>query len=559
MIIPVVLSRNELVNHEQIIGRTNAGKSVAMLVQYQGIVKLPNLSTMLFAVESSQLRKIPKNSIILNCSEQGNYRYNPLAIVPGTTLNEHVDDLCRSFSTLWLGIASMGMMKPIITQLVKDGRTMKDLVRTIQNTPKSELRDKILNRLAIIDNPFFDTKKAINLEVLSNMHVIFLIEGLDSQVASFFFNDIVSKIMRHKRNMYEHSKNVENQHLEILLLDEAQRFLPGADLKRDDIAYLPLISAIAQSRKLGIGFIFAFQQPSMINDAFLANAGTILAGPLGNEEDIHSIRNTLGLNRDQLDYYRLMPQRKFLFKKSGSTVFPIEIPEVYLPETIVDKEFIDSWNKNAGEVARELFHKETPVNTKPIAEKNDHYLFIETINSNPFHSVTYYYELLKEHFALQKANRIRNELEGKGFIRSHKIPTGKRYVVGIEATDEGLNHFGIERNFTLSRGADFPHSYIVENVKRHFEKQGKAVSKEHRFANHFCDLYIEPGLIIEIAIANKSEREKENILADLEHVSKVLVIGNNKAHLETIRAILPTNANVHYKLFCEFNNGTSNS
>jgi len=557
------LKREDLVAHELLLGKTKFGKTCAMLHQYESMLSIRNLFTMLFAVEGSELRILEslkrKNVMILDAHR---FRYNPLAPINGATIEEAVDDVLRSLSSLWLGIASMGALKPILLDIMRNKGTIADLGRRVFSMKHGELRDKIMNRLVLLDARFFSGTEPLDLDLIAGMHVIFLIESLDSQAAAFFLHDLTAKLMRFKRNRREHFRNPADQNINILLLDEAQRFLPSASLQRDDLAFLPLMSAIAQSRKLGIGFVMALQQPSFIHPAFMAQAGVILAGSLASEMDIRGVRMALGLTNEQVDFYRNMPQRTFLMRKDGPA-FPVTIPEVQLSNKPFSAEDIDAWNReviaNSDLPLASLFQREDgKAPSVPLAvQKDAFWLFLDCVNRNQCRPVTWYYAhpTLKEHFALQKANRIRRELQEQGLVKIHKVKTGLRYVLGIEITEKGYQRSGLKPTLIASRGGEFPHTYIVENVKRTLEEKGAVVQREKKLGDHWADL-VTPDMAIEVAIGNKPELEAQGILENLRHVKAALVVGNDKAHIEEVRKALPKEALdlVQFKLFYEVGN-----
>ncbi|MEK9138462.1 MAG: hypothetical protein AAB393_15155, partial [Bacteroidota bacterium] len=293
--------------------------------------------------------------------------------------------------------------------------------------------------------------------------------------------------------------------LHVVLLDEAQRLLASGSLDRDDIAFLPTIDTIVRARKYGIGFVAALQQPSMIHRAFISNAGFILAGPLNDDADTRIVRSVFNLTPEQLQYYRTMPTRTFLLHRSG-TVLPVIIPEINLPEVLWDKERTDAWNVRVlGRIPalEALIYKEPPyvppaaIHTQQSDQSlpdSDELTFLKMVNDHPCHKLNDYYEMLKDHFKLQKANDIRKELVKYGLVIPHKITHGGRgSLIGLEITEKGYRNYRLKPHLVFSRGADYAHTFIVENVKRHYETKGAQVRREARIGSHFADLLVEPA------------------------------------------------------------------
>ena len=554
--------------HELIVGRAGAGKTVTLLKQYSHLLQLKRVATILFAVEGSELRileHLPVNAerpLILVCGERGNFRYNLLSPTPGATLEENVEDILRMFTTLWLAVASIGILRPILYELVKDAmngtrRGITDICNALRALKYSESRDKVLNRLAGIDSLFFDTDELLDLRIACSSHLVFAIDSLGMATASCFINSILSKILRYKRLTGEHFRNPEDQRINILLLDEAQRFLPPGNLLRDDFNNLPLVAVAGQSRKLGVGLILALQQPSLIHDSFIAQAGTMLAGPLHNENDMRAVRTALGLTSEQIEFYRLMPQRTFLMRKTGTAVFPVTIPEVELSDTPMDGMAIARWNQQVIHAKPELahlLHQERAPNPPPMAPQDDGYILLDCVNTNPCHMATWYQHELKGHFAGEKADRIVDDLVDKGWLRKWPIRTGaKGRLIGLEPTDQGLEHYGIKRLLRRSRGASFEHTYLAVNIARQYRAASRDATIEECLGEHPADVYVKPDLAIEVALGNDPEDEVKGIITDLDHVPNVQVVGNSRGHLDEVKRKLPEQYHdrVSFELFCD--------
>lgn len=556
--VEITTEREGLIGNELVCGRVKTGKTSAMLYTYKSLFEINNFATWIMATEGSELRilnSLPKKVIVLHPKI---FKYNPLTPI-GNNLEKNVDICFNAMSSAWLGVASRGFITPILKSLfseIMNGRpkSLKDLIQLVRSSKYSDAKEKVLSRLQIFDSPFFNTEKPIDMELLANNHVIFLVESLESQVITYFFNDLIAKLMLWKRTKGEHGKNPENQHLHAVFMDECQKYLPSSmlHLHRDDLANIPSFQSAQDTRKLGIIMIWATQQPSLIHDAFLANCSNLLLGPLSNESDLRIVSKACGLTPEQLDYYRKMPQRNFLFYKDGKT-FPVTIGNVEFGDRIPDENEIEEWNeevlKSKPELAK-LFRDEKAQSQKITVQNDDHFKFIEAINNYPCYPTTYYYKLLKQHFQQQKANQIKKTLEEKGFIKCHTIPTGMRYHSGIEITESGYEHFQLKRNLVYSKGADFPHTYIAENVCRYFGRGCEVVEREKKLGEHYADLFFK-DTAIEIAVGNKCEYEKQNIMADLQHVGKVVVVGNDREHLEKIKKSV-SDERVDYKLFCDF-------
>ena len=158
----------------------------------------------------------------------------------------------------------------------------------------------------------------------------------------------------------------------------------------------------------------------------------------------------------------------------------------------------------------------------------------------------------QKEFQLQKFYKLKAELEKDNCIIGHRLFNGRREVVGIEITEKGYEKYGLKRNFISWRGSYYPHSFFAESIRRHFQKQGKTVVREKKLGDHWADLWVQQEkLAVEVAVGNKPEMEVQNIERDLQHAENVLVIGNDKDHLQKIMKHFPVAGKVQFKLFCD--------
>ena len=551
--IPVKLRREHLLTHQLICGATGHGKTGALLQEWIGLLGLPNLSTALFAVEGSEMRVLEhltdKRVVILNCAEE--FSYNPLAPVEGIPIESAADDLVRALSVMWLGVASMSLLKPLVKSLMEDHvrgtpRTMADLCEAVRRSKYSSSRDAVLNKLAVLDTNLFRSKQPLNVPLLSKLHVVYLIEGLDSHVAAFFLNDVLAKTMRWKRVVLRaHFLNPDKQHINIFLADEAQRLFSAANaMSSHDLVFLPVITVGVQGRKLGIGLVLATAQPNLIPDSFLANAGVILAGRLGNEADSHTIRSILALNANQFEYYQtLMPKRTFLFRLAGGTLtFPVTIPHVQMSQTPFSTEDIQEWNAERMAEQPELaslFSNLREDGYSPMAKldlPDDLRVFVKTVAENacPFTTL-----IKRLPWGPQKSYALRAQALRENMIQEGRATLGGRGFERIcYITPLAEQRYRI-RSCIACRGS-WLHGYLMERIRTTKSQNGLILRKEVLLGNRIIDLLDEEGKSgFAIALGNKPQIEAAAILDNLGHLAQLYVIGNSKEHIKSVRKCLP--------------------
>lgn len=201
-----------LLTHQFILGGTDSGKTYAELFQYQNLVNQPNLSTTYFSVEGNEtgILEYANNVILLDCSPNGNFRFDPLGVVEGARAIDITDDICRNIASLNIKLRGIGILKPIILEAVEAkmaGKqvSLSNIYDSIKGVKASESKEVLLNRMTLLkDTEFFQTSQPIRMDILAHAHVMFLIEHLDSFSQNFFINSYVSKLMRYKRTIREH-------------------------------------------------------------------------------------------------------------------------------------------------------------------------------------------------------------------------------------------------------------------------------------------------------------------------------------------------------------------
>lgn len=548
-----------------VLGRPGCGKTRLALNLFTQLISQDKTHVWLFDVEGSAmsvLDTIDRNDVVvLNCGKD--WRFPLLAPVQGASIDENADDLFRAISSVtWMASLSATELLPELAshmERVQCGEhlDLRHVISAIRTHRNSQIKERVLGKLSLLDTEFFRGTTELDLDLLTKTNVVFNLSNLSSTCAQIFFESLSAKTLRYKQVVQEQFKTAVEQEKLIIAADEAQTlFGAGQGQTSRDDNLLPTTTLATRGRKHSVGLLLALQRPEALeNTGLMSLARTLISGPLHSEADVKLLRMSLGLLPSQLDWFKAMPTQAFAVRHDGD-LFPMKALDLNLGTSVWDEARINQFNQHvlkARPALARLFNAQAKPSSTPIAQKDDYFKFIEAVNDHPCHSVTHYYELLKEHFQLQKANQIRKKLEEDELIRVHNIRTGHRHVLGIEPTDKGLERYGFRGNLVFSRGADFEHTFLVENLKRHFEKQEKQVKKEKQLGSHFCDLYVEPDLAVEAAIGNKVTLEVQGIEADLQHAQTVLVVGNSKDHLQKIREALTDDmrSRVTCKLFCE--------
>jgi hypothetical protein len=598
--VPVHLDREWITRHQLIVAATGMGKSGLLLSEWMALQNpdLPRVSTALFAVEGNEVRALDhssaKRAVILDCANT--FSYNPLAPVPGISAEAAADDLVRALSIMFLGVAGMSLLKPIVKRLMEEHlrgtpRTMADLRVAVRGT-KHRARDQVLNKLDVVDANMFRSSKALDVEKLCRLHVVYLVEGVDSHVIAFFFQDLLAKTMRWKRVVEQaHFKDPGEVQLVVFLVDEAQRlFNVAAAMSPQDLVFVPSIMAAGQSRKLGLGLILATQQINLIPESFVANCGVVLAGRVGDTASLQTLRSILGLDERQFAYYRgLMAKRTFLLRKAGAALpFPVTSPEIRMGRTALSAEAITKWNREVGEAipaAAELLRNyagpredaggdgagirgsedrgvaagregaarsegkpagggtgSVPVEKGSLRSRD--LLYAEAIVRQNFNTTCEVFTHLRGVLSQQDANACRRRMLEKGELAVERIANGgKGTICSLVLTPIGLGAYGLQAPPPCGRGS-YEHQWLCFRMAEYWRAHGRVVGLEHELGSsggggrrRYVDLWIEPeGWAIQLSLRNQKGKEIEAVidLMGVAEVRRILLVANNRPHLQAL-------------------------
>ncbi|MEK7996081.1 MAG: hypothetical protein AAB403_19965 [Planctomycetota bacterium] len=581
-------TREHLSHHLGCVGGTGSGKSALAQGLFAALVDLPDTSATYFAPEGNELRMLAllsePNTLILQCDDL--HSFNVLAGLPDVSPELNADDFLRAFFSRWTNERTYGLLKPFLVQFDQDlkrgfPRGLPDLIDAVaHHIHNREVRDFLLGRLGSIDVPFFRGRQPFPVQLLAEANAIRLTKTLPRRVESMLIQIMQARALR-----YRIWKN--DSHMHVVFIDEAQSSLNVSGMEPQTIQELPTADAINRGRKHGLVTCWISTSIADIDPTFVRLSGTLLIGGLDHPIDKSLIQRAVMMDPRQSTWYSEIKPQQFLLKSTGTAVFPIMASQLKLGPSDLSQKEIDAWNKRvlkshpdwapllkAGLPAVQQTRVAPGSRTVAVGGQlgaidpqpptsigdSDERLFLAAVNENPYRQVTDYYDILDEqgHMGQAKAADLRQKLEGAGMLKVHSIRTGARGgQKGLEITDAACQKYGLKKKLVLGKGADYEHSYLVANLERHFSDQHKTVEHEALFGSHRVDFLVDKILPVEVAIGNKCADEARGILKDLERADTVLVVGNDKVHLEGVRKALPANvlSRAQIKLFCEVMDG----
>ena len=320
------------------------------------------------------------------------FKFNPLRPPESVDVLTWIETFTDMF------IHAFGLREPSASILVK---SLKELYEENSNPTLAELASKvedyqpissfdkeswrsILTRLTLLTEAslgkVFSTRIGVKLEDMMKRFVIFDLSRIPLLENKQFLIEVIYGMV------YEYLKAKDDREKTkgMFVIEEAHNiFGPKTNFDRD-IMLKPEI-ALCEMRDFGWGTIVIDQQPSKLSSEVIANTANKICHKLVRKEDCDTIRNSIGLNREQTEYLGELSKGE-VFVKLDRDSFPYTFHARIEPVT-----FTGQVRRNeVEEHMRSFFEtypidKETEVSTE-IAEgikASSTSSSIETIDVNP--------------------------------------------------------------------------------------------------------------------------------------------------------------------------------
>lgn len=552
-------SLKQAVQHTGLVGGPGSGKTAFAQFLILQHLRNPNARVIAICPEGDETRILPLVPGNMAVFHPGNYRFNPVAPVEEASTEENAEDTFNAIaSATWMGIRTYKDFQPRLVQLngemaAGQPRGLHDFIARCSDIQDREIKQTLIGKLQSLDHPFFRSRGPLRMSLMASANCLFLIPQLPVHVESAFVQLLLARLLRYKQYLASRCPDL----IHIFAMDEVQRYLSTTGQDPQTVQRSPAVDVVNRGRKFNLGLIWVLQRPSVIEPSFL-KTGLFCAGNLDAHDDLSVARSLLNFtSREQFDYFRTIKPRNFLVKVTGSTAFPVRVPDLPFSKIHFSPQECDEVNKEVMArtklpLDRLFYHEE--VNAPVPPHKTDEKVFMEAVNNNPCYPVTRYYSFVKPSYEQQKAAEVRDRLISDGYLKLHKITTGgKGECKGLEITPAGYKHFDLKPTLIFWRGTDYPTTWMTEWLRRHFAEQGAQVRREVMLGNHPVDLLVD-RIGVEVSIGTKPTDELKGICADLAVVEKVIVVCNNLDHLRQTKNLIPKDLlpRVEFRLFAEF-------
>ncbi len=373
------IDKTDILKHIFVAGITGSGKTTTV----KEILATSDVPFLVIESAKREYRRLLANKkfskmkvFTVGSSEIAPLRQNPFMVLPGVSLNSHIDNLKSIFNASFSLYGPMPYIlekclygiykakgwnittgKHNLTKITNfdDCRANSFIYPTIIDLKnqvnyyvqhemdyKGELQDNIrsaivarLESLAVGSKGFiFNTNDFMNLEELLSQQVVFELENLpDDDDKAFFVGLMLSLICEYRQSISRRTGLESDDSLKhILVIEEAHRLLENVQTGRisemmgnpKGKAVSTFCNIIAEMRSLGQGIIVAEQIPTKIAPDVIKNTNTKIIHRIVSHEEQKEIGTCLGLTSDEARYLNQLCAGSAIAHKEGMAK-PIEI------------------------------------------------------------------------------------------------------------------------------------------------------------------------------------------------------------------------------------------
>ncbi len=426
--------------------------------------------------------------------------------------------------------------------------SLSDLFYQIKNTKYplmtryARYQESAINRLGgILNSPISNAIDCRNttIEFLTTNNVVFEIQYLTAEQQVFIVNILLSWIFYLK--LYN---NIEIIHF--AGVDDGNLVFDSSFDHRPDRG-LPIISHLLSTvRKSGIVVICCSQIPHQLGSSIHSNCFTKIMFSLSSGKDIECMIQSMGItDADQRQYcYQLAPQEMIVkFSARYQEPFLAYVPFTCFPENEENDEEIKINNKRIMPFFTEEKKEKEKVTIHQTEEKDnkrgdkkesipsDLKQFLFEVYNHPFYSITQHYSNLN--LSAGKGNRIVKSLISQELCKIVEINLGGRggSTKFMAITEQGYKAINMTP-LKYTKGTNFMHFLLQNKTAENLKKsKNNKVAIEANLKGKFIDILVEQvkddrllRIAIEISITSTAEKEKENIVKDLESGADFVIV-----------------------------------
>ena len=191
---------------------------------------------------------------------------------------------------------------------------------------ESGFRDSIKNRLDayLTTNPdCYAVIRGMALPELEQHSLVLEARGLSERHVRCLLSWLVHGVFARRIAAGERGSSLRLQ----IFIDECKDIIPKG--YNANLGYSPIASLLAQSREVGVGYVWA-DQTAQLEDAAFVQSRTKLCMRLGSGEDIDRVRKAFALSKEQAAFIARLDTGQAIIRVPRLDPFLIEIPRVRL-------------------------------------------------------------------------------------------------------------------------------------------------------------------------------------------------------------------------------------
>lgn len=449
---PFGISRNELMQHLAIFGRSGSGKTNVTfhLLEQLSDRQIPFLFLDWKRTARHLIPRLGKNVKVFTPGRAlSPFKFNPFVAPPGVEIGAYINhllDVLAEAFTLGEG-AKYLLQKALHTYYKENGKspTIGDVIQAIENAPDNTRSKgwkisllRALESLSI-SNLGFDggVDQEETVENLFKSSTIIELESL-SQSSKKFLIPLLCLWLFHSK-----LASVNREHLELVVIIEEAHHVLYRQEQRSKESVMNML--IRQCRELGIGIIIVDQHPHLISSAALGNTYTTICL---NQKDPTDINKAAGLSLvDDADkkFFSMLNTGEAIVKMQDrwKSPFLVRFPLVPVKKGSVSDAMLSEYLRG-----KDSLRVLGPIDCT--LDRDEYHFLLEDVTNHRDDGVKARYNRLG--WGANKGNRIKNELLKKGWLEEELVGLGNtrrtllrlsrdaRNIVGDNATKESIAH-----------------------------------------------------------------------------------------------------------------------
>ena len=356
---PVMLTHTDLTEGVAILGSPGSGKTCSLYVLIAQLLDqgFPVLIPDFKKDYRHLLPMVPSASELVEVYQASMFPCAPLSPPPGMNPRNWVATSAGIIAHAWgLQSASIGLYSRLLDHLyedrgIYDGGTwypsIEDLVYKIQHPPfrlagvEYDYRARLLERLEqiriVLPELARRNQSLLLQEIIARPKAIVLeLHDLNAYLQSYLVEVLMLYLLQAQLAQVRRGALAV-----VLVLDEATRVW-DAQRERSEGMISPISLAQAQFRELGVGTVYAAQEPSKLSPTLFAATATKVALASASGSDVVRLGQMMNLDPDQAAYVHRLERAQGIVRKLRGyrDPFLMRVPNVQIDRTIATDEYV---------------------------------------------------------------------------------------------------------------------------------------------------------------------------------------------------------------------------